>query len=317
MVDPTESARSANLEAITLGATTWVHVERPTQNALQELSQRFGLPQALLDDCLTRRQQARLIVDGSLTYLSLRTPVHNKLARIVTSAGVSCFVGPSYVATVNVGDARAVSRLFRDAQADDALRSGLLSFGPSYLLYAIADRLVDHCLQTAEAVTAEVEAAADGLLSDEEVDLSRELLLTRRQTSALGSIAREATRLLARLAASYASLPAGPADLTTAWSDLQDRLAELGDRLSTSVEAVDGLASAGQALRQRQIGQATRVLAIAACATLPAILLLSLFSLNVRDLPLAGYPYAFEVLLAATTLSVLLALYLFRWKRWL
>lgn len=317
MVDTAGSPAGLSVEVLAHEQLAWVYVERPTPAETDYLHRRYGLHPIHLAECLTRRQQPKVAEHSDYLFVVLGVPVRNKLARATTSGETSVFLGPDYLVTVHHGDVRPLVRLFRECQGSDERRAEVMGYGPGYLLYAIADRLASQSLQAVEAVARDVQSAEEALLAEDDRGLARELAFLRRDVAALRRLVRPQASALARLATYAGRSPLLGEDLSVHWASLAGRLEHLADSLEGCREAVDALAAGAESLAARRTRDAVRLLAVVSATTLPLLVLTTLFGLNVKDLPLASHPYAFEFVLAALAAITVGALYLFRRSRWL
>ncbi len=310
------SSAGLNVETLAEGQYVWAHAERATPVEAEYLSRRFGLHPVHLAECLGRRQRPKLVEQPDYLYLVLGTLVRGRHARSATSSEATIFLGPNFLVTIHHGDVRPVTRLFRECQGSDELRAETLGRGPAYLLYVLTDRLLNSCLQALEALNSEVQMAEESLLIEEDRAVAREAPFLRRDAAALGQLVRPQAAVLAALADLARSSPLLVADLAPYWASLAGRseyLAESADACSSAARAV---AASCDSLAARQTAEATRLIAVILATTLPLLVLTTLFGINVRDLPLADHPYAFEFALAALAAVALGTLYLFRRRRW-
>jgi len=317
VVDTAGSPAGLSVEVLAHGQLVWVYVERPTPAETDYLHRRYGLHPIHLAECLTRRQQPKVAEHSDYLFVVLGAPVRNKLARATTSGEASVFLGPDYLVTVHHGDVRPLVRLFRECQGSEERRAEVMGYGPGYLLYAIADRLASQSLQAVEAVARDVQSAEEALLAEDDRGLAREFAFLRRDVAALRRLVRPQASALARLATYAGRSPLLGEDLSVHWASLAGRLEHLADSLEGCREAVEALAVGAESLAARRTRDAARLLAVVSATTLPLLVLTTLFGLNVKDLPLASHPYAFEFVLAALAAITVGALYLFRRSRWL
>ena len=99
-------------------------------------------------------QRPKLEVFGDTLFLVLKTARHVNSAEPVEIGEVMVFVGPRFVVTVRHGEGSPL----HDVRLDLEAHPDLLGIGPSSVLYAVADRIVDDYAEVLERLALEVDA---------------------------------------------------------------------------------------------------------------------------------------------------------------
>ncbi|TFV63334.1 UNVERIFIED_ORG: magnesium/cobalt transporter CorA [Bacillus sp. AZ43] len=189
-VSPEEALESARAE----GGFVWLGLYEPTESELTAISERYGLHPLAVEDAVYAHQRPKLeqYDDGLFMVLKTATYVeHEELtatSEVVDTGEVMVFLGPSYVITVRHGEHSGLTGL----RARLEQQRDLLCLGPSAVLYAVADLVVDTFVDVAGAVTEDVDELETSVFSPERTDdigrlyqLKRELMSLRKAVTPL------------------------------------------------------------------------------------------------------------------------------------
>lgn len=180
--------------AVAQGGFVWLGLYEPTEDELTAISARYGLHPLAVEDAVYAHQRPKLEHYDDALFMVLKTATyveHEQLtatSEVVDTGEVMVFLGPSYVITVRHGEHSGLTDL--RARLED--QRDLLCLGPSSVLYAVADLVVDNFVDVASAVTEDVEELENSVFSPERTDdigrlyqLKRELMSLRKAVSPL------------------------------------------------------------------------------------------------------------------------------------
>ena len=142
-----------------------------------------------VEDAVHAHQRAKLEVHGGDTlFVVLKTARYVDSEELIEIGEVMVFLGPSFVVTVRHGEGSPL----HDVRLDLEAHPDLLGIGPSSVLYAIADRVVDDYLAVIdgigvdlEEVEAEVFSGPGSNPAERIYRLKREVLEFRRAVTPL------------------------------------------------------------------------------------------------------------------------------------
>ncbi|PJE96192.1 magnesium and cobalt transport protein CorA [Streptomyces carminius] len=141
------------------GAFVWIGLHEPTQEEFSGIAREFGLHPLAVEDAVHAHQRPKLErYDDSLftVFKTIHYVEHAELtdtSEVVETGEVMCFTGRDYVITVRHGTQGSL-RSLRHRLEDDP---ELLAKGPSAVLHAIADQVVDGYLAVADAVQDDID----------------------------------------------------------------------------------------------------------------------------------------------------------------
>jgi magnesium transporter len=189
-VQPMEALDSA----VEKDGFVWLGLFEPTEAELGAIAERYGLHPLAVEDAVYAHQRPKLErYDGDL-FMVLKTAryvEHEHLtatSEVVDTGEVMVFVGPHHVITVRHGDHNDLAELRTRLEE----QRDLLCLGPSAVLYAVADLVVDSFVDVAEQVQDDVDELEASVFSPERTDdvgrlyqLKRELMSLRRAVAPL------------------------------------------------------------------------------------------------------------------------------------
>ena len=129
----------------------WVALRDPSAEELKVMQDEFGLHELAVEDAMRGNQRPKVEEYGDTLFVVVKT---------VEQAGdeyqvgeVDIFVGPNFV----LSSRRGSSQDFLGVRARSEREPQLLKLGPSFVLYALLDAVVDRYFPLAEALESELE----------------------------------------------------------------------------------------------------------------------------------------------------------------
>ena len=132
----------------------WIGLHDPSPEVVEAVGKRFELHPLAVEDAVHAHQRPKLEVFGDTLFLVLKTARHVDSAEPVEIGEVMIFAGPRFVVTVRHGEGSPL----HDVRLDLEAHPDLLGIGPSSVLYAVVDRIVDDYAGVIERLALEVDA---------------------------------------------------------------------------------------------------------------------------------------------------------------
>lgn len=215
-------------------AFLWIGLYEPTEAEFEQITQDFGLHPLAVEDALCAHQRPKLEIYADSLFLVLKPVSYEGDDGGLTTGEVMVFVGDSFVLTVRHGEANPLGAV-RTRLEDDP---GVLRHGPSAVLYAVSDAVVDHYLDVAAALHTDLDELEAGVFATNSrvgadtasriYEFKRRALEFRRATMPLSD---PVTRLTG------AGVPFVHKDSRLFFRDVADHLS----RVNEQVESIDRL----------------------------------------------------------------------------
>ncbi|HWI44134.1 MAG TPA: magnesium/cobalt transporter CorA [Nocardioides sp.] len=289
----------------------WVGLYEPTHVELAEIAEAFGLHELAVEDAVKAHQRPKLeLYEGNL-FLTLKTLWYVDEDDAVETGEINLFVGEDFVITVRHGRGSQL----KDARNALENQQAVLSHGPSSVVYAVCDTVVDGYLAVLEELQTDVDEVETSVFSTQRTDdsariytLKRELAEVRRAVLPL----RDPVRRLAAGTVPGVTEEAGPF-----FRDVGDHLAVAAEATDTLESLLSGAFEAHVARISVQQNDDMRKISAGAALVVVPTLIAGVYGMNFRHMPelewTLGYPFA----LVLMVLSSLGLLWFFKRSGWL
>ncbi|MEK9523127.1 magnesium/cobalt transporter CorA [Streptomyces sp. NPDC087908] len=295
-------------------AFLWVGLHEPTEAEFEHVASEFALHPLAVEDALKAHQRPKLEVYDDSLFVVLKPVVYEPESDRVSSGELMVFMGDSFVVTVRHGEGAPLAQVRKRLEADQEV----LKHGPTAVLYAVSDAVVDHYLDVAgelqvdlEELEADVFAPTGGNPSN----TAERIYTAKRQVLEFRRAAGPLSGPMARLTGG--SVPFVNEQSQPFFRDVNDHLM----RSNEQVEGLDRLLSDVLSAHLAQMGvrqndDMRKISAWAAMAAVPTMVA-GIYGMNFDHMPelhwTASYPVVIVVMVGIEA-----ALYrLFKRRGWL
>ncbi|HZB49555.1 MAG TPA: magnesium and cobalt transport protein CorA [Mycobacteriales bacterium] len=298
----------------------WLGLHDPDEAELTELAERFDLHPLAVEDALSaehqrpkldRYEDTLFVVLKTVRYVHPSSP--NGEVEVVESGEISVFVGRDFVITVRRGEPGGLRGLRRTLELDPER----LALGPSAVLHAIMDRIVDDYLAVVESMQLDIDAVETAVFggpgrsrrdAERIYVLKREVLELRRAATPLAAPLRTLSERPVRLV--------NP-EIREYFRDVEDHLARVTEQIGAFDELLTTIIQANLAqVTVEQNEDMRRISAWVAILAIPTAVA-GIYGMNFTHMPELAWRYGYPLTLAVI-LVVCLTLYRgFRRNGWL
>jgi len=290
-------------------AFVWIGLHEPEHEEFDTASKDLGLHPLAVADATYGHQRPKLEDYGDTLFVVVKTATYTKPSEI-TVGEVMVFTGPGFVITVRHGDANPLSPVRRRLEGDPTL----LSTGPSAVLYAVLDEVVDSYDVIAHEIEADIIALErrvfthDGMDVTEDVyTLKREILEFRTAEDPLLPVMQELVKGRIPLCVRHKER----------FRDVQDHLLRIDRQIDAHSEMVTNVLTAHLAvLGRRQNEDVRKISAWAAILAIPTMIA-GVYGMNFEHMPELGWTVGYPLVLAVMAGSCLLLYRKFKKSGWL
>ena len=273
------------------GGFIWIGLHQPDAASLQDVAEELGLHPLAVEDAVHAHQRPKLESYGDeQLFLVLKTVRYVDTEEVVETGELMVFVGPRYVVTVRHGQAAQLVGVREDLEA----RPDLLAIGPSAVLYAVVDRVVDGYAPAAAAVEEDIDEIEDQVFGAGRVQPTERIYKLKREVMDF----RRAVEPLVPATSSLAGGSPACLDERTGpyFRDVHDHVVRAAEHVGAMGELLDNVLASNLAqVSMRQNEDMRRIsawVAIAAVSTLIA----GIYGMNFDVMPELrwrfGYPFA-------------------------
>nr|WTB30108.1 magnesium/cobalt transporter CorA [Streptomyces sp. NBC_00830] len=297
------------------GAFLWIGLHEPTEKEFDLVSSEFGLHPLAVEDALSAHQRPKLEVYDDSLFVVIKPVVYEPEGDTVTTDELMLFIGDSFVVTVRHGEGAPLAAVRRRLEAEPEV----LRHGPTAVLYAVSDAVVDHYIDVAaelqvdlEELEAEVFAPSGSVDTKNTASriytFKRQVLEFRRATGPLSAP-------MGRLAG--ASVPFVEQHSQPFFRDVSDHLTRANehveglDRLLTDILAAH-LAQTGL----RQNDDMRKISAWAAMAAVPTMVA-GIYGMNFDHMPELHWVWTYPTVIVLMGCAVFGLHRMFKRRGWL
>ncbi len=272
----------------------WVGLADPTKAELDEVAAAFGLHPLAVEDALNAHQRPKLEKYDDSLFLTLRTVWYVDEQDAVETGEINMFVGTDYVVTVRHGEGSELHTRRVDLEAD----AKVLTHGPSAVMYAVCDRVVDDYEDVASSLQEDVDEIESSVFSPERTNDSVRIYTLKREIA-------EMRRAVMPLKEPMRQITDGRVDgidpeAIPFFRDVYDHVA----RTAEVIDTLDNLLSAAfqghlARISVQQNEDMRKISAGVALAAVPT-LIAGVYGMNFDHMPelgwALGYPYAIALM---------------------
>jgi magnesium transporter len=299
------------------GGFVWIGLHEPNEVELSGIAERLDLHPLAVEDAIHAHQRPKLERYDEMLFAVLKTVryvPHHELAassEVVETGEVMLFVGRDYVITVRHGHHGDLRALRRRLENDPEL----LAHGPSAVLHAIADRIVDDYLAVTQALQNDIDEVETMVFTaGRRRDVGRVYLLKREVL--------ELKRAVAPLAAPMHMLAERPMRLVD--PDIREYFRDVGDHVARVSEQVADFDSLLTSIVQANLAQVTteqnedmrKISAWVAILAVPTAVA-GIYGMNFEHMPELRWTYGYPVVLGLIAVVCLVLHRGFRRNGWL
>ena len=279
------------------GDFVWVGLYKPSERELNEVAEAFGLHRLAVEDAFKAHQRPKLERYDDSLFLVLKTLWYVDADDAVETGEINMFVGPDFVITVRHGRGSQLQSARSFLESSEAV----LNHGPSAVIYAVCDTVVDGYTDVIIELQIDVDEVEESVFSPARTEDSARIYTLKREISEV----RRAVMPLREPMRRFASGSVTGVDEHAApfFRDVSDHLAQAAEivdtldaLLSTAFDAYIARISVQQNNDMRKISAA---IGLVAAPTLIA----GVYGMNFRHIPELGWGlgYPFALLLMAVT----------------
>ncbi|MGW5069306.1 magnesium/cobalt transporter CorA [Streptomyces cyaneofuscatus] len=296
-------------------AFLWIGLHEPSEREFDLVRHEFGLHPLAVEDALRAHQRPKLEVYDDSLFAVLKPVVYESSSDTVSTDELMIFIGDSFVVTVRHGDSAPLADVRGRLEADPQI----LAHGPTAVLYAISDAVVDHYIDVAGELQVDLEEletevfapSASGDSSNTAASIytfKRQVLEFRRATGPL-------TAPMTRLAG--AGVPFVHQEAQPFFRDVADHLTRVNEQVEGLDRLLSDILSAHLAqMGVRQNDDMRKISAWAAMAAVPTMVA-GIYGMNFDHMPELHWGWTYPAVILFMTLAVVGLHRQFKRRGWL
>jgi magnesium transporter len=302
---PGELALSDAFEAASNdNAFVWIGLYEPDEQEFESVRREFDLHELAVEDAIQAHQRPKLEIYDDSLFVVLKTARYLEAEEVVEFGEIMLFLGPQFLVTVRHKPASELRGVRKQIES----RPDLLRFGPSAVLYAIMDRVVDDYLPVIDGLDQDIKEVEKEVFSEAGSNPAERIYMLKREVIEFQQSTAPLTEPLDRLVRGQVRLL--HQDMPEYFRDVQDHLLRVVEQVSGFRELLTSVLQANLtqvALLQNEVGmrQNADMRKISAWVAIVAVptMIAGIYGMNFDYMPElrwpVGYPAALLAMVAA------------------
>ncbi|WP_067429615.1 magnesium/cobalt transporter CorA [Nocardioides jensenii] len=289
----------------------WVGLLDPSADELTAVADVFDLHPLAVEDAVNAHQRPKLEKYDDSLFLVLKTLWYVDEEDAVETGEINIFVGSDFVVTVRHGQGSELhgSRIYLESKKE------LLVHGPTAVVYAVCDRVVDAYESVAASLEEDVDEVEASVFAPERTDDSPRIYVLKRE---LAEVRRAVLPLRDPIRRASGGTVAGMSPNAAPY------FRDVGDHLSRVAETVDNLDSllssafeAQQARISVQQNEDMRKISAGVGLVAAPTLVGAIYGMNFDHMPELHWAFGYPFALCLMALSSLAVFVFFKKSGWL
>ncbi len=155
----------------------WLGLHEPTEDELGEVAEAFGLHPLAVEDAVHAHQRPKLERYGDSLFLILKSLWYVDEQDAVETGEIHIFVGADFIVTVRHGSGSELRSARHYLESDESV----LTHGPSAVVYAVCDRVVDEYISVVQSLEEDVDEVEESVFSPARTNDSVRIYTLKRE----------------------------------------------------------------------------------------------------------------------------------------
>ncbi len=286
----------------------WIGLHDPSSQVVEAVGAHFDLHPLAVEDAVHAHQRPKLDTFGDSLLLVLKTARYVDHEELVEIGEILVFAGSNFVVTVRHGEGSPLHEVRTDLEA----HPDLLGLGPSSVVYAVADRVVDDYLPVIDGFATDIEEVEAEVFSGAGANPAERIYRLKREVLEFKRAVHPLLVPMQRLTDRQRGLPLDPRT-TDYFRDVQDHLVRDAERIAGFDEILAGVLQANLAqLTVRDNQDLRKISAWVAIIAVPTMVV-GIYGMNFDYMPELQWRFGYPLVLLLI-LVICAALY-WRFKR--
>jgi magnesium transporter len=293
------------------GGFVWLGLHEPSNEEMEQVAELFGLHELAVEDAEESHQRPKIEDYEDSYFIVLRTARYHDDTETVHFGEIHIFASASYAITVRHGEGSELGPARRALEA----RSDLLRLGPSSVVWAVVDKVVDDYAPVVAGIEDDIEEVEQAVFDEAVAPPTQRIYFLKREVI---EFHRAVWPLLAPMASlEQGAYPGIGEELAPFFRDAADHARRIDEQVNSQRELLTSVLEANLALVS--VGQAEVVKKISSVAAIIAVptFIASVYGMNFDDMPELDWGFGYPLTLAVMVLSIGFLYRFFRRIGWL
>ncbi|MCW2754825.1 MAG: corA [Marmoricola sp.] len=293
------------------GDFVWVGLHEPSETELNTVAAVYDLHPLAVEDALMAHQRPKLERYDDSLFLTLKTLWYVNENDAVETGEINVFVGPDFVVTVRHGQGGGL----HDARLALEGMQKVLAHGPSAVVYAVCDQVVDRYEEVAEELVIDVDEVENSVFASQRTNDSERIYILKRELAEM----RRAVLPLRDPVNRFATGAVRGIDTEAApyFRDVADHLSSVAETMDNLQELLTAAFEAHMAQISIQQNDDMRKISAAVGLIAAPTLIAGIYGMNFHRIPELAWPFGYPMALTMMACSSLAIWIIARRSGWL
>jgi magnesium transporter len=288
----------------------WVGLHDPTSAELEQVADLYDLHELAVEDAIRAHQRPKVERYEDSLFIVLKTLWYVDEEDAVETGEISLFVGHKFVITVRHGSGGGLAGARHRLEG----MTSVLAHGPSAVVYAVCDQVVDRYEEVAGALQEDVDEVEASVFSTQRTNDSARIYVLKRELAEMRRAVMPLREPMNRFTAG--SVRGIHGDAGPYFRDVADHLT----RVAEAIENLDSLLSSAFDAHLAQISiqqnDDMRKVSVAIGLVAAPTLVAGVYGMNFEHMPELHWLFGYPISLLMMVLSSLAVLYISKRAGW-
>jgi magnesium/cobalt transport protein CorA len=292
------------------GGFLWIGLHEPTQDEFDLVKDELGLHPLAVEDAVQAHQRPKLERYDDSIFVVLKTVHYLEASSDIEVGEIMLFVGGDFTITVRHGPGLALAPVRARLEADPEL----LALGPSAVLYAVCDQVVDVYSAVAHEVEVDIIALERRVFHPGRHDVTEDIYALKREVLEFRAAEDPLIPALGEIVKGRVPLCAAT---TTYFRDVLDHLLRVDESVDAHNELLTNVLNAHLALVSAQQNEDMRkISAWAAILAIPTMVA-GVYGMNFDHMPELGWTFGYPLVVGVIAVACFTLYRRFKKSGWL
>ncbi|NYG57679.1 magnesium transporter [Nocardioides daedukensis] len=289
----------------------WIGMHDPTPEEMTAVAQEFALHPLAVEDALKAHQRPKLEHYDDSLFLVLKTLWYVDEFDAVETGEINLFIGRDFVVTVRHGEGSGLQEPRRYLESHPEL----VRHGPTGVVYAVCDRVVDGYQTVAAALEEDVDEVEASVFAADRSDVSPRIYILKRE---IAEVRRAVLPLRDPIRRAASGSVTGMDEAAAPYfRDVGDHLGRVAETVDTLDTLLSSAFDAQQARISVQQNEDMRKISAGVGLVAAPTLIGAIYGMNFDTMPELHWTFGYPMALAMMALSSLLVYVFFKRSGWL
>ena len=281
------------------GDFVWLGLHEPSEAELEDVATAFGLHPLAVEDAFNAHQRPKLERYGDSLFLILKTLWYVDEEDAVETGEIHIFVGRDFIVTVRHGSGSELHSARSYLESEESV----LTHGPSAVVYAVCDRVVDGYIEVVRSLEIDVDEVETSVFSPKRTDDSVRIYTLKREIAEVRRAVLPLREPMQRFASG--TVPGVATDAAPFFRDVADHLARAADTVDTLDSLLSTAFNAHLARISVQQNDDMRKISAGVGLVVAPALIAAIYGMNFQNMPelgwYFGYPFALGLMVLTSS----------------